>query len=292
MHEPQFVPARNALPICSTETSVCRRESRATASTVRRRSTSRRRDRSRARPSARAPRESRARSASASVVGSNNVASQVRDGNDFAVATNTQACERVAVDVARRDSARPRRRRTRCAPRAGRARRRPTRATTPAAPRPRARSASSPRRATRARYDARRQRERLARQREAVPLRLVAAHAHGRALELRLSRDRIDGGRNQRADARVAREHAAPVHRHERLPRCDGVRDLETHDDARRRPCATSARSPNVRPKRAASSGWSCTNGSAWWPDRRGDAPVRVIVCHWSRTRPVFSTSG
>ena len=85
-----------------------------------------------------------------------------------------------------------------------------------------------------ARYDVAGNCERLARQREAVPLRLVAAHAHGRALELRLSRDRVDGRRDQRADARVAREHAAPVHRHERLPRRHGVRDLETHDDARR----------------------------------------------------------
>jgi hypothetical protein len=25
---------------------------------------------------------------------------------------------------------------------------------------------------------------------------------------------------------------------------------------------------------------------------QRGERPVRVMVCHWSRTRPVFSTSG
>ena len=80
----------------------------------------------------------------------------------------------------------------------------------------------------------RRQRERLAREREAVPLRLVAAHAHGRALELRLPGDRVDSRRDQRPDARIAREHAAPMHRHERLPRRHGVRDLEAHDDARR----------------------------------------------------------
>ena len=26
--------------------------------------------------------------------------------------------------------------------------------------------------------------------------------------------------------------------------------------------------------------------------ERRGESPVRVMVCHWSRTRPVLSTNG
>ncbi len=28
------------------------------------------------------------------------------------------------------------------------------------------------------------------------------------------------------------------------------------------------------------------------WVERRGERPVRVMVCHWSRTRPVLSTNG
>ena len=32
--------------------------------------------------------------------------------------------------------------------------------------------------------------------------------------------------------------------------------------------------------------------GSGRWPASRGDFAVRVMVCHWSRTRPVLSRSG
>ena len=32
--------------------------------------------------------------------------------------------------------------------------------------------------------------------------------------------------------------------------------------------------------------------GSGRWPASRGDFAVRVMVCHWSRTRPVLSRIG
>ena len=40
------------------------------------------------------------------------------------------------------------------------------------------------------------------------------------------------------------------------------------------------------------SSGWISANGSAMCADNVGDRPVRVIVCQWSRTRPVLRTKG
>src|SRR5262245_51579393 len=73
------------------------------------------------------------------------------------------------------------------------------------------------------------------RESEAVPLRLVVTHAHGRRLQLGLPRDRIDGRRDERADSRVAGKQATPVHRHERLARHYGIGDLEAHDDAAQR---------------------------------------------------------
>ena len=51
-------------------------------------------------------------------------------------------------------------------------------------------------------------------------------------------------------------------------------------------------RSPSAMPRAAASCGCSSTVGSGRWPASRADFPVRVMVCHWSRTRPVLSRSG
>ena len=54
----------------------------------------------------------------------------------------------------------------------------------------------------------------------------------------------------------------------------------------------TRASAPSVTPKTSASSGWICTKGSTTWLDNRAAFPVRVMVCQWSRTRPVLSTTG
>ena len=53
---------------------------------------------------------------------------------------------------------------------------------------------------------------------------------------------------------------------------------------------STTARSPSCSAGR--SSGWTDSSGSGLWRNRRGVFPVRVMVCHWSRSRPVISTSG
>ena len=45
-------------------------------------------------------------------------------------------------------------------------------------------------------------------------------------------------------------------------------------------------------PSLAASLGWISAKGSARCCERRGLLAVRVIVCQWSRTRPVLRTSG
>ena len=59
-------------------------------------------------------------------------------------------------------------------------------------------------------------------------------------------------------------------------------------------PCrvVTLAKPPSASFLAFASAGWISTNGSGEWAHRRGLAPVRVIVCHWSRKRPVLSRNG
>ena len=57
---------------------------------------------------------------------------------------------------------------------------------------------------------------------------------------------------------------------------------------ARRPPAARATRSAGAMPRAAASAGWISANGSAMCWLRRGARPVRVIVCHWSRMRPVL----
>ena len=65
-----------------------------------------------------------------------------------------------------------------------------------------------------------------------------------------------------------------------------------TRSTARPQSLVTSAMSPLPRPRAIASRGCISIKGSGRCPARRTDFPVRVIVCHWSRTRPVFSLSG
>ena len=59
-------------------------------------------------------------------------------------------------------------------------------------------------------------------------------------------------------------------------------------------PCGveTRAKPPSARPATAASRGCTSTNGSGRCVASRALMPVRVIVCHWSRMRPVLSRNG
>ena len=54
----------------------------------------------------------------------------------------------------------------------------------------------------------------------------------------------------------------------------------------------TCTRSPSLSSLRAMSCACICTDGSATWPNRRPSVPVRVMPCHWSRSRPVVSENG
>ena len=51
-------------------------------------------------------------------------------------------------------------------------------------------------------------------------------------------------------------------------------------------------RSPSRICRRAMSCAFICTTGSGTWPKRRPAVPVRLMPCHWSRRRPVFSENG
>ncbi len=55
---------------------------------------------------------------------------------------------------------------------------------------------------------------------------------------------------------------------------------------------STSTNDASVMPSFAASAGWISQKGSARCCDRRGLCPVRVMVCHWSRMRPVLRVKG
>ena len=223
MHEPQFVPARSALPICSTDTSACRRESRAAASSGRPRSTSRRSG-----PLSSAPFGARpARIASAIGVRRAFVGEQRREPgarrqrlrrrDEHArlqpIADDVRAAIAAAGGVRELDARR----------RAGRAARRPTADHDAGSCFAGELVAPVARAARHGASTSSRQRERLARQREAVPLRLVAAHAHGRVLELGLARDRVDGRRGSaRRRARCSRTRcpSASARRSDPAPRC------------------------------------------------------------------------
>ncbi len=54
----------------------------------------------------------------------------------------------------------------------------------------------------------------------------------------------------------------------------------------------TRASAPSRTPASRASCGCRSTNGSGTWSASLGARPVRVMVCHWSRTRPVLRMSG
>ena len=90
MHEPQFVPAWRALPICSTEISLSPRIARSNVE----RPTAKHEQTTgplSSEPFGARPARIARRSASESLSEPNSVASQLRDGSDFAVATNMHA---------------------------------------------------------------------------------------------------------------------------------------------------------------------------------------------------------
>ena len=86
-----------------------------------------------------------------------------------------------------------------------------------------------------------------------------------------------------------SRNSVAPVHGDEGLRRRDLRRSRCTGTTIEPRREVTCTRSPSARPRRAMSCAFISTAGSATWPNSRPSVPVRLMPCHWSRSRPVFS---
>ena len=98
-------------------------------------------------------------------------------------------------------------------------------------------------------------------------------------------------GIHHRADPRVGRHLIVPVNRHEHAAARHATAMLHTCDH--RAPTARHAREFSfAHAARQRVLRMQSTNASVTWPASFSDLPVRVIVCHWSRTRPVFSVSG
>ena len=111
-----------------------------------------------------------------------------------------------------------------------------------------------------------------------------------RRLGFRLAGERIGERRDQFADPRRAGGLVAPVDRREQRAALLAVADDDPqHAGAVRRSQRARSRS-SLSPSFAASSGCTSTNGSGRCAPSRGLRPVRVMVCHWSRMRPVLST--
>ena len=137
-----------------------------------------------------------------------------------------------------------------------------------------------------------RQRERLARQREA------AIRESRPARSRPASPSPPAGPRTDRCAARRARRRAPPTLSRRSsgsartASRAAGSRSARTRSTPRAVRRRDARELAVARPSDCASSGCISTNGSAMcWPSR-GLRPVRVMVCHWSRTRPVLSTNG
>src|SRR5262249_56188608 len=64
---------------------------------------------------------------------------------------------------------------------------------------------------------------------------------------------------------------------------------LSTHDPQR---VVTLAKPPSQRCIASASAGCTSTDGSGMCAPSRALSPDRVMVCHWSRRRPVFRRNG
>ena len=114
----------------------------------------------------------------------------------------------------------------------------------------------------------------------------------GRGLGFRLARIGIGVRRHELADARAGGGLVAPVDRHEQRA---ALLVLADHDLEHAAPAVPSRPARSRRrssPAASASSGCTSTNGSGRWAASRGLMPVRVIVCHWSRMRPVLRRSG
>ncbi len=101
-----------------------------------------------------------------------------------------------------------------------------------------------------------------------------------------------------RAAARLRRCRAfggklvVPVHGHEDAAARLAVGDQRADDGPAHAGFRSPPRPALPTPISIASRGCSSAKGSAIWAERRALLPVRVIVCHWSRMRPVLRREG
>ncbi len=118
-----------------------------------------------------------------------------------------------------------------------------------------------------------------------MPRDMKLVDAHGRVLELRLAGNRIDRRIHHGPDARVGRHLIVPVNRHEHAAARHAAAVLHACDH----------RAPTARHSREVAFAHAAQQRILrMHVDERlrhmarefSDLPVRVIVCHWSRTRP------
>ncbi len=135
--------------------------------------------------------------------------------------------------------------------------------------------------------------ERTPRQQEAAPAHGERRDGDRRVLQLRLARPGIGIGIDQHARPLPARRTGhSNASRGTPRPRACSVVDADLRD---RRPLGAA----DLRKAAIASDRWqrrragaSSITGAGACAISRGTAPVRVMVCHWSRSRPVLSTIG
>ena len=109
--------------------------------------------------------------------------------------------------------------------------------------------------------------------------------------EFRLSRDRIGDGVNERPEARLARGLVVPVDRHEHhsQPLCGREPRARKHVAMR---SVETRKFAILDAKSARIVGVHLDIRLGVCAFRRALLAVRVMVCHWSRTRPGFSPNG
>jgi hypothetical protein len=126
---------------------------------------------------------------------------------------------------------------------------------------------------------------------EAMPVHAELLDAHGRVLEFRLARDRVDHRIDHRAHARVGGIRSFQwMGTNTCRARCR--RRARTRATIAPQALEMRASSPSRTPYSSASCGCMSMKDSAMWSASVAALPVRVMVCHWSRTRPVLRISG
>ena len=91
---------------------------------------------------------------------------------------------------------------------------------------------------------------------------------------------------------RAAQHFVAPVHGDEGLRRRHRVAGRTGSTSAPRRELHAAPGRRRLSRSRARSCGCSSMLGLGGWPNSRPSVPVRLMPCHWSRSRPVVSDSG